>query len=89
MWRELEWDDDSETHIARHDVTPMEVEQVVNSRPRHVAKGRDDTTQIYGQTNAGRYLLAVIAEGLRGGWTVVTARDMTDTEARTFREKGR
>lgn len=78
-----------EAHVAKHGVTPREVEHVVNSRPHYATRGRDNTTLVYGQTNAGRYLLVVLAEGLRGGWHVVTAKDMDDAEARAFREKGR
>jgi len=40
-------------------------------------------------TNAGRYLLVVIASALDGGLYVVTARDLNSSERRTFRRKGR
>jgi hypothetical protein len=33
MVREIRWTAESEAHIARHSVTPEEVEQAVNSRP--------------------------------------------------------
>jgi hypothetical protein len=88
VWRELVWSQWSEDHIAEHNVLPDEVEQVVNSRPRFTAKGRDETTIVYGRTDAGRYLLVVLAEGLAGGWHVVTARDMDDAERRIFDRKG-
>lgn len=73
------------------DVTPAEVEEIVNTRPRWEAKGRDDTTLLYGQTDAGRYLFVVVAESVMGPgcWYVVTARDMEPGEVRTFRQKGR
>ncbi len=35
--REIRWTSESEAHIARHGVTPEEVEEVVNSRPRYEA----------------------------------------------------
>ena len=38
---------ESEAHIARHGVTPEEVEQAVNSRPRYEAPGREDSTLLY------------------------------------------
>jgi hypothetical protein len=53
-----------------------------------VATGSDDTRLIFGQTSAGRYLFVVVAEGVDRDF-VVTARDMTDNEKRTFRAKGR
>lgn len=91
VWRELVWTDDNEAHIARHDVTPAEVEEIVNTRPRWETKGRDDTTLLYGQTDSGRYLFVVVAESVMcpGCWYVVTARDMEPGEVRTFRQKGR
>ncbi|WP_129668349.1 BrnT family toxin [Phytoactinopolyspora endophytica] len=89
MWRELYWNEDNEAHIAKHHVTPDEVEEVVNARPHYVTKGRDESTVVYGQDAAGRTLLVVLVEAFDGRWYVVTARDMTDAEARLFRQKGR
>lgn len=83
------WSEDSETHIARHGISPGEVEDAICSRPRWVAPGRSDTRLVFAQTSAGRYLLVVLADALDGCDYVVTARDMTDTERRAFTEKGR
>lgn len=84
------WTDESEQHIwARHAVTPQEVEEVVNTRPRLVEPGRDDTEEVFGTTDAGRYLVVILAEALDGRYYVVTARDMTDTERRSFRRRAR
>jgi hypothetical protein len=87
--REIRWTSESEAHIARHGVMPEEVEQAVNSRPRYEACGREDSTLLYCATEDGRALLVVLAEAVDGRWYVATARDMTDTERRTFRRKGR
>lgn len=87
--REIRWTDESEEHIARHNLTPEEVEQAVNSGPRFEVPGREVSTLLYGVTDSGRTLLVVLAEALDGRWYVATARDMTDTERRTFRRKGR
>lgn len=89
MYREIMWTDESEDHISRHDVTPAEIEDLVNSRPIFTSVGRDRTTMVHGMTDAGRYLLVVLSESMDGRWYVVTARDMTRVETRTFREKGR
>lgn len=83
------WTEQAEDHISRHGVTPTEVEELVNSRPIYTSTGRDDSTLIHGTTNAGRFLLVVLTEAMDSRWYVVTARDMTQPEARTFREKGR
>jgi len=39
--REIRWTDKSEDHIAAHNVTPDEVEQVLYARPRLVLKGAE------------------------------------------------
>lgn len=59
------------------------------SRPRVVADGRDDTTLIFGATDAGRLLVVVLAESEDGRLFVVTARDMTDLERRAFAKRAR
>ena len=83
------WNEDSEIHLARHNVTPLEVEQVLYSQPRLAVSGRDDTTEVLGQTDAGRLLLVVVTEAGDGRDFVVTARDMTANERRTFRQRSR
>lgn len=87
--REIRWTERAEEHIAAHNVTPDEVEQVVNTRPRLVLRGRESTEYAFGTTAAGRHLMVVLAEAIDGRDFVVTARDMTDSERQTFRRKGR
>jgi uncharacterized protein len=87
--REIRWTDKSEDHIAAHNVTPDEVEQLIYTRPRLVLKGAEGTEYVFGTTDAGRYLLVVLAESIDGRGYVVTARDMTNAERQAFRRKGR
>ena len=82
--REIRWTESSEAHIARHNVTPAEVEEVVNMRPRLVEPGRDSTELVLGRTIAGRYLLVVLTEAEDGTSAVVTSRSMNDIERRRF-----
>jgi len=89
VFGEVMWTEDSETHIGRHNVTPLEVEQVLYRQPRLAVAGRDDSTVVLGQTDAGRLLLVVVTEAGGGRDFVVTARDMTVTEKRMFRERSR
>lgn len=88
MWqsiRDSEWSTD---HVARHGVTLDEVRDVVLFRPHWVATGTRGSTLVYGRTRAGRYLFVVIVDdGLEA--FVVTARDMTASERRTFVKKAR
>ncbi len=67
--REIRWTDQAEDHIAAHDVTPDEVEQVVHTRPRLVLRGREGTEYVFGTTDAGRYLLVVLTESIDSGDT--------------------
>jgi hypothetical protein len=83
--RESDW---SAGHIAAHGVTLDEVREAILERPYWATPGREGTTLIYGRTYAGRYLLVVtIDEGEEA--FIVTARDMTDAEKKTFRRKAR
>lgn len=89
VYREILWTDASEAHIARHGVRPEEVEEAINTRPILTRRGRDETTEAFAATTAGRHLVMIVTPAMDGRWYVVTARDMTDNERLTFRRKGR
>lgn len=89
VFGEVLWTQDSETHIARHNVTPLEVEQALYTRPRLRVPGREGVFEVLGTTDAGRHLFVVVAQSADGRDFVITARNMTAAEKRTFREKGR
>lgn len=89
-----EWDEDNIEHIAEHGVEPEEVEEIVyeDCYPSWVVHGRrrgikETRWTIFGQTCAGRYLIAVIAPYLqRGVWRTVTARDMERQTRRRYQQ---
>ena len=83
--QDSEW---SASHIAAHDVSLDEVREAILEHPYWAAPGREGTILVYGRTYAGRYLL-VVAIDENGAAFIVTARDMTDAEKRTFRRKAR
>ncbi|MFT3900939.1 MAG: hypothetical protein QM728_11945 [Gordonia sp. (in: high G+C Gram-positive bacteria)] len=88
------WNENSEDHIARHGVAPSEVEEALFEAPRYIATAPDGAQIVFGQTYAGRYLVIVVADALdptadHGDCFVVTAREQTEREKRTFRRKGR
>lgn len=87
VFGEIRWTEESEAHIARHNVSPREVEEAIYSRPRYTTR-EDDLRLVFGTTANGRYLFAVVAESLDGRDFIVTARDMTGRERRLFRAKG-
>jgi uncharacterized DUF497 family protein len=81
--RDSDWSAD---HIARHGVTLDEVGEAILERPYWAVPGGDGTTLCYGRTHAGRYLLVVaLAKGDEA--FIITARDMTAAEKKTFRRK--
>jgi uncharacterized protein len=78
----LVWDDWNREHIARHNVTPEEVEQVINNEyvffPSY--KGR---VVILGLTDAGRALHITLAARGTGIYYVVTGR-VADRKERAY-----
>ncbi|MGH3503867.1 MAG: hypothetical protein ACRDQA_23675 [Nocardioidaceae bacterium] len=89
MFGEILWTEESEAHIARHGVSPNEVEESIYGRPRLTDRGREETTLVYGATGAGRYLFVVVAEAADGRDYIVTAREMTESEKRAFCKRRR
>ena len=85
----LIWPDDRVEHIARHGVTPEEVEQVCFGRPfvqRAKSEGESPVYYVLGQSEAGRYLFCVVILFPDGNGFPVTARDMTAKEKRRYRK---
>jgi len=63
--RQLLWPRDRIEHIARHDVTPEEVEQACFGRPfvqRAKSRGENPVYYVLGQTVGGRYLFSVVIQ---------------------------
>jgi uncharacterized DUF497 family protein len=87
------WPPDRIEHIARHGVTPEEVEEVCWGKPfvqRAKSKGDNPVYYVLGQTGAGRYLFCVVIRFPDGNGYPVTAREMTTKEKRRYRKwKGR
>lgn len=77
-------DVDIDVHIldkieSKHGVSFKEVEEVCYGR-HHDRRGPGQVYRLFGQTEAGRYLLVVVASRGQGVWKVVTARDMVASE---------
>ena len=74
-----------EEHIARHQVTVTEVEEVIFSAP-FIRKTRQGRYNIIGQTAAGRFLAVFVAPRGQGVYGLVTARDADDAERRAYKQ---
>ena len=86
---EFVWPQDRIDHIARHGVTPEEVEQVCFGHclvQRAKSRGENPAYYVRGQTDAGRYLFCVVIAFPDGRGYPVTARSMTDREKRRYRQ---
>jgi uncharacterized DUF497 family protein len=78
--------------IDKHAVDPYEVEEVLYSRPRFrfATKGNVSGEDLYnaaGTTDAGRYLMIFFVLKPNGEALIISARDMTTSERRTYGRK--
>jgi uncharacterized protein len=83
------WPEERIEHIARHRVTPEEVEDVCFGKPwvrRVKSEGENPVYYVLGQTEAGRYLFCVVIRFPDGNGYPVTAREMTAKEKRRYRK---
>ena len=83
---DLLWDDDNEEHVARHRLDPGEVEEVARNAP-YVVRVRDGLYRLIGQTDSGRFVTVYVAPRAGTEYYVVTARDATSGERRTYRRR--
>ena len=81
----LRCDEDAELHIlARHGVTLREAEVAVYQRGL-VLRGRaENVYNVFGRTEAGRYLTIIVRYLGDGVARLITARDMSWTERRRY-----
>lgn len=73
----------------KHGVSPDEVEEVFNNGPRfrRVEKGAVAGENVYralGQTDGGRYLTIFFIHKGRGGALVISARDASEKERKSY-----
>jgi uncharacterized DUF497 family protein len=91
---QLVWDRDAVEKIERkHDLTPQEVDEACFNPDKLVLKGpkrgRRKRYLVYSQTDAGRYVLAVLEPLARSRGRVITARDLGAKERRFYKERRR
>ena len=84
---EILWPEERIEHIARHQVTPEEFEEVCFGRPlvlRARSEGENPVYYVLGETEAGRFLLCIVIRFPEGKGYPVTAREMTEREQRRY-----
>lgn len=83
---ELDWDAANIRHIARHRVTPAEVEQVFANDPMIVGTEEypaEERCLCFGRTDAGRFLTVFYTQR-KGRIRVVTVYRMTRAQQRMY-----
>lgn len=87
---EFEWDENNIEHIARHRVTPEDVEEVAFDDEPYIRKIKKSAiNEMLGQTASGRYLKIIYVIKEKHGARVITARDMNDWERKYYRRRGK
>ena len=78
------WDPRHVAHIARHNILPEDVDEVLEDEHCRLLRGRDERYLLYGRTEAGRMIIVVIAGDVGRIGIPITSRDVTDAERRRF-----
>jgi len=87
--RRLLWDARNKTHIARHHVTPDEVEDVVFGNPLPDRGETHNRLVLIGETEGERVLEVILQNRGEGLWYPVTAYEATDEKIAVYtRERG-
>ncbi len=86
--KELEWDDENIEHVARHNVNPLEVEDVCFGT--HISEREGAQRWVLsGQSAAGRYLNIVVERVGKGRFRAITAFEMSEKYKRRYRKRFR
>ena len=85
MW-EITWTPEAEAHIARHGITPPEVNQALAGRIA-TRRVRGGLRLVLGRGEAGRYLTIVLRPVSGPRAKLVTAREMSPSERRLYRRR--
>lgn len=83
------WPAERIEHIARHNITPEEFEDVCFGHSlvlRVKAQGPNPAYQIFGQTEFGEYILCFVVAMPEGVGYPITARPMTLKEVRRYKQ---
>ncbi len=84
---EFEWDDHNIEHIARHQVSPDEVEDVAFDDEPWIRRGKKGTRYMLGFTIGGRYLFVVYVLKRNGVARAITAMDMDHKTRKLYKKR--
>jgi hypothetical protein len=88
----LEWDEENESHCARHGLTPIIAAEVLQGAPRFFRgkTGRTATHAMIGPALDGRWWTVHILETAKPGvWRPITGWPSTGQETALYKKSGR
>ena len=80
----IRWTPARTTHVARHGIEPEEIDEVLSDDEGRLRRGRAGRYLLYGRSAAGRRLVVVLVDEGRRIAGIVTARDASEAEGRTY-----
>lgn len=84
--KSLHWDDVNIEHVARHGVSPANIEDVCFGE--HISfRGRERRYILYGKTESGGMIMVVLERLYGQVFSPITARAMTEKEKHSYRKK--
>ncbi|MGI5215950.1 hypothetical protein [Plantactinospora sp. CA-290183] len=88
MGSRFSFTDEALGNLRVHDVTPGEVWEALHSARRVIRRLGDDVMVVYATARRGRRLAILLAEAdqVDNDWDVLSARDLTDIEAKRYDE---
>ncbi|MBX7268330.1 hypothetical protein KIF24_21450 [Micromonospora sp. Llam7] len=80
--------DEALANLTVYDVTPREVWEALHSSRRVIRHLGDDVMVVYATTARGRRVAVLLAEadGADNDWDVLSARELSDVEAKRYDE---
>jgi len=84
--RGFDWDIRNRVHIWEHGVNALEAEEVFFDKPVYLKHGRDRYV-VFGVTEEGRYLFVVFCRKDKNLIRIITAREMTQKEKRSYKKR--
>jgi hypothetical protein len=80
--------DEALDNLTVYDVTPGEVWEALHGSRRVIRHLGEDVTVVHAATRRGRRIAVLLAEADHGGhdWDILSARDLSDSEAKRYDE---
>lgn len=84
----IDWDRTNHTHVAKHGVTPEEIEDFifVSDYAPLVERAREDRYRVLGRASTGDYRTALVEPTDDGLFIVLSARTSVDAERKRYDE---